>query len=232
MSKLYIKDLERIKNGKIVRYNKNTEENYSSFISLASVRNEIIELRNIRFKLLNKFKNEVNSELDWNRGCKIDSSYKMSFIPTKLFLQNYLSLTIPTILGDCECLFDENGLVGTNGEITRDLIEKVDIIMPYVKKLFVVKNNSIVLNNEFYKTYPVLDDNNNPVFNINGDGIVLPYKEYEEYRTQMMQEILAYYYQNIEEILKNVLIPNTEILNNYRKDISKEKILKLYKGEK
>ena len=231
MSKLYIKDLERIKNGKIVRYNENTKEKYSSFISLANLSNEISELRKLRFDILQTFKEEVNKELDWLKGCRIDDSYNISFNPCNLFLKDYLLISIPTILGQSDCLFNKEKLVGANGEISRDLIVKSQRIIPYVKKLYNIKEQSKLLDNNFYESYPVFDSNNEKVFNINGDGITLPFKEYPEFDDSTMQDILGYYYNNYFEILKNVLIPNTELLNTYRRDINREKVLKLYKGE-
>ena len=232
MSKLYIHDLEIIKNGKIVRYNENTKEKYSSFISLGNINNEILELRRIRFTLQKLFRDDVNKELDWMKGSKIDSSYNVSFNPNKMFLKDYLILTIPTILGNSDCLFNNDGLVGVNGEIDSLLLQKCNKIIPYIKKLYNVIEQSKALNNSFYEDYSVVDNTNDKIFNINGDGIVLPFKEYDEFQNPAMQEILIYYYKYYDDILKNVLIPNTQILNNYRRDINIDKALKLYKGEK
>lgn len=227
MSKLSIKDLERIKNGKLVRYNLFTLEPYSSFVVLDKVQKEIKEFNNIRFTILREFRNDMNNELDRVKGCKIDSTYRVELDANKLFLSDYLALTIPTILGDNICLFNKDGFVKSNGEVTKDLLEKIKIILPYIKKIYNVKENSNILNNAFYDNYPVLNFKLEKILNINGNGILLPFNEYED----DVQDLLYYYYTNQEEILKNIIIPNTSSLENYRLNTNKEKVLKLYKGE-
>ena len=230
MSKLTIKDLERIKNGKLVRYNLFTKEPYKSFVVLDKIQKEINEFNNIRFDLLREFRNDLNNSLDNLRGCKIDSSYRVELDFNKLFLNKYLVLTIPTIFGDNMCLFDENGFVSSNGEITKELKSKINVLLPYIKKIFKIKENSNIINNSFYNDYSVLNNKSEKILNINGNGITLPFNDYTE--LDDIQSILAYYYTNREDILKNIIIPNTDSLNNYRLDTNKEKVLKLYKGEK
>ena len=229
MSKLYIKDLERIKNGKLVRFNETTKERYSSLVSLSRIQNEINEFRNIRFDLLKKFQKDIDNELDFKKGSKIDYN-RVSFSPTSLFIEDYLALYIANALGDSLCLFNKNGMVSTSG-FGYELEEKSEIILPFIKKLFNVKENSNVLDNSFYDTYPIYDDNTK-VLNINGDGITLPFYEYSDFENEEVQELLGYYYSNYKDIIKNILIPNTEKLNNYKTNDNKEKVLKLYKGVK
>lgn len=228
MSKLLIKDLERIKNGKLVRYNLYTLEPYSSFIILDKVQKEINEFNSIRYNLLKQFKNDMNNSLDILKGCRIDSTYQVEIDFNKLFLKDYLTITIPTILGDSICLFNEFGFVKSNGEVTEDLIKKIDVITPYIKQLYKVKKQSNIINNAFYEDYPVLNSKKEKVLNINGNGITLPFNDYKDINN--LQDILSYYYCNHEAILKNIIIPNTPTLNNYRLDINSEKVLKLYKG--
>ena len=231
MSRLFIKDLERIKNGNLVRFNENTKEKHSSLISLAKLQSELSELRNIRSIILKQFRNDMNTTLDYKKGCKISSDYKVSFSSNELFLDDYLSLFIPTLFGDSICLFDKNTLVSSTSS-DNELYEKIEVILPYIKKIFNVKENSNVLNNEFYKDYGVFDNFNTKVFNINGNGIIIPFYDYTDFPNKFIQELLTYYSQNSNDILKNILIPNTESLDNYRLNTNKEKVLKLYKGEK
>ena len=184
----------------------------------------------VRFNLLKQFKDDMISALEWKKGCRIDSSYTVSFDRDKLFSNGYLVLTIPTILGDSTCLFDKNGLVGVSGEITRELSFKCQTIKPFIRKILEVKEKSNVVSNSFYEDYPILNNKFEKVFNINGNGITLPFNDYTE--LDNVQEILNYYYCNQEEILQNIVIPNTRDLDNYRLDTDRIKILKLYKGEK
>ena len=230
MSKLYIKDLERIKNGKLVRLNMNTKEKYSSLVSLSTVQNELSEFKNIRFDVLRKFQKDIDDELDWKKGSKIEYN-RVSFSPTSLFVKDYLALYIANALGDSLCLFDKDKMVSSSG-FSYELEEKCEIIQPFIKKLFNVKENSNVLDNSFYETYPIYDNDNSKVLNISGDGIVLPFYEYSDFDNKEVQELLGYYYSNYNDIIKKILIPNTDSLNNYKTNDNKEKVLKLYKGVK
>ena len=229
MSRLKIQDLEKIKNGKMVRYNELTKENYSSFVSLASIEKQLREVRWIRSLLLKKIYDDMNNQLDFKKGSRIDNTYKVSFNPTKLFLKDYLALTIPSILGDNECLFSKEKMVSSTG-FTKDLEEKSNILLPFVKKIFEVKENSHLLDNSFYQEYPVLDLDNSKVFSISGNGVLLPFANYLDLENINLQKLLEYYYKNSEEILSQILIPNTHSLENYRKDIEKEKVFEIYKG--
>ena len=230
MSKLVVKDLERIKNGKLVRYNLLIKEPFTSFVVLDKVQNEIMEFNSTRFQLLKEFRDNMNYDLEWKKGSKIDSTYWVSFVPTKLFLNDYLTLKIPTALGESFYLFDKNGLVLSKERITKELKEKSNVIMPYISKLLNVKENSNILDNAFYEDYPIFNSKYEKVLNINGNGITLPFEDYTD--LDNCQDILHYYYTYQNEILKNIIIPNTDTLNNYKMNISKEKVLKLYKGEK
>ena len=230
MSRLIIKDLERIKNGNVVKYNLLTTDKYSSLVSLDRIQKQINEFNMVRFNLLKQFRDDMISALEWKKGSKIDSTYRVSFDSNKLFSNGYLVLTIPTMLGNAICLFDKNGLVGTEGEIPRELSIKAHVIRPYVQKILNVRGKTNVISNSFYEDYAVLNNKFEKIFNINGNGITLPFNDYSE--LDNVQDILHYYYCNQEEILKNIAIPNTKDLDNYRLDTNMEKVLKLYKGDK
>ena len=226
MSRLSIKDLERIKNDKVVRYNLFTKEKYSSFIMLDRVQHEINEFNRTRYALLKEFKNDMIEALEWKKGSKIDSTYTVSFDYNKLFLNGYLALKI----GDQICLFDQNGLVGSSGEISEELAVKCSTIIPYVKQLLSLRDKTNLIGNSFYENFPVFNSKFEKVLNISGNGIVLPFNDYTE--LDNIQDLLSYYYSNQEEILRNIVIPNTKELDNYRLDTNQDKVLKLYKGEK
>ena len=60
--------------------------------------------------------------------------------------------------------------------------------------------------------------------------MLLPFANYLDLENSNLQKLLKYYYKNSEEILSQILIPNTPSLENYRKDIEKEKVFEIYKG--
>lgn len=230
MSKLYLNDLEKIKEGqKIVRYSLEGHVYSSSLVSLSKISNEIRELQAIRNFIIKLFEDDTKMVFDNLYGSKIHVEEKASLHPQKLFLDEYLSLIIPTILGDSHCLFTEDEMVSSTG-FGRDLETKVRLIMPYVKKIFELKKISHLLDNDFYSTLNVVDENDDTVLKISGDGIVLPFNDYKELLPEDYRNLLMYYYNNWDKILKNVLVPTSYELDKYRLDINKEKALSIYKG--
>ena len=231
MSKLYIKDLERIKNGKIARFQIEGDEEYNRELSLARLEQEKTELRRIRHIILANFQLDTTKELEKN---KIDAPGPREYVTynsQKLFLKDYLSLTIPTILGNTECLFSDTKLVSSTSD-TNDLEKKVEIIFPYIEKLFKIKKSTNILDNEFYEDVNIIDNDKDKVLVSRGDGIYLPFEDYDNLDKEELKNMLFYYYPNQLEILKNILVTDSKALNRYRKNTDKEKALNIYKGIK
>lgn len=229
MSRLYLNDLESIKNGRMQRYSLYGDMKSISLVSLSKIDYEREEFQRIRNFIIKMFQEDTKEEFDRLYNSKIHTEEKVDLNHEKLFLDDYLSVTIPTILGDSHCLLDENGMVSSTG-FGSDLEKKVKLIMPYVKRLFELKKQSHVLDNEFYSKLDILNTGLDKVLYLYGGGILLPFNDYKELSSEELQKLLVYYYQNYNEILKNILVPNGESLNKYRLDINKEKALSIYKG--
>ena len=228
MSRLYINDLENIKNGKIVRFELKKTFNNNSLIPLYIVNEQRRETKNLRDIVVEKFKNDVQQEFDKRRGSKIETPENIMLYPDELFFKDYLNIIIPTILGNTHCLLSNDGIV-TSSSDTNDLNEKVEIILPYVKKLLKIKKESKVLDNEFFEDLDIVNQDNEKVLYLNGGGVFLPFNDYQELPEYDLQELLLYYYHIEDILLKNILINNDIILDRFKPDITKEKILKLYK---
>ena len=224
MSRLYISDLKSILNGKLVRFSLGAN-NSNSLISLKTINNARYEFRNTRNAILEDIKNDFNNL----RGNKIENDVNVSVNPVKLFDKDCLDMTIPTILGDTHCLLSSDGIVSSSS-VTRDLENKLTVIMPYVKKLFEVRKHSRLLENEFYNDTDIMNLDTR-VLTLSGAGIFLPFKDYTEINDYDLQDLLSYYYSNIGKILKNILVNNDELLELYKPDITKEKVLEIYKGK-
>ena len=227
MSRLYINDLESIKNGKLVKYNFGYKDN-SKEINLHKLNEQIKDLRYIRNYILEKFKNDVKNEFDNIIGSRIDEHKNIDFDPKMLFLSKYLFLTIPTMFGDTTCLVSEHGIENASFN-TPELEKKLNLIFPYIRGILHLKEKSNVLDNRFYNDIYIYDSNSNKVLVLNGDGIFLPFRNYFDL-DENLPELLFYYYQNLDSILENINVPDGEILDVYRTNVSKQKALAIYKG--
>ena len=230
MSKFYVNDLESIKNGKLVRLNFKEKEYGKNELTLLRLNSQIDDLRSIRSCILENFRNDCNMTLDRLKGDKIESNTKIDFDPKLLFLSNYLFLTVPTIMGDINCLLSEKGLENTTFD-SDELRNKIDMLLPYIKNLYNVKNNSNVLDNAFYENTKLYNNEYEHVLSINGDGIVLPFKTYFDLDDNEKQDLLAYYYSNWDKILRNIVVNENEILDKYRTNLNKDKVLNYYKAK-
>ena len=230
MSRLYINDLEKIVDGKVERFSFKGPVKYNSLISLKTVNDSITYLRRIRNSIINTFKTDIKNEFDREKGCRIDRDKNIVLSPEVLFFGDYLSTKVPTILGDDNCLLNEDGIVSAN-IITSDLEKNVNLILPYIKKLYKVHKNTKILDNDFYKDLEVFNNDREKVLNINGHGVFLPFNDYPDLDEVELQNLLAYYYDNLDNILRNILVPNANVLDKYKEPITKEKVLELYKGK-
>ena len=225
MSKLYIKDLERIKNGNLVNFNYQESNYFSKKITLAKLNEQIKDLRHIRYYILDMFKKDIEEKLDRVKGLRIEKAKEVNFNYRNPFSSKYLFLNVATMFGDTSCLVSENKIESASFK-TSELEEIISYIFPYIKGIFNVRNNTNVLNNEFYNSLKLYNDKNN-VLNINGDGILLPFDDYK-ISEEDLQELLKYYYINYNSIIKNIFIPDDNHLDKFRTNASKQKVLHLY----
>ncbi len=230
MSKLYINDLERIKNSKLVKFNFGNISN-SKEISLQKLDNQIKDLRYIRNHILNTFKKDCKNEFDRLIGARIEEHKNVDFDHRILFLKDYLCLKVPTMFGDTTCLISDKGIESATFE-TLELEKKVKLLFPYIKGILNLKENSNVLNNEFYDDVNIYNDEKEKVLNINGDGVFLPFDDYYDLDDYELQDLLKYYYENWNNILEKINVPDEDNLNVYRTNVSLQKALALYKGTK
>ncbi len=226
MSKLYINDLERIKNGQLVKFNFGYKTNKDE-INLEKVDNQIKDLRFIRYYILNLFKEDSIKALNNTNG--VIENNRIDFNPRELFLSKYLYLTISTVLGDTNCLISKKGLESASFE-SEELITKIKKIEPFIKGILKLNEKTNILENIFYEEKNIFNENLEKNLIINGDGILLPFKEYINLELKEKNELLSYYYSNIKAILCNILVPDDDVLNIYRTNVSKQKALAIYKN--
>lgn len=230
MSKLYINDLEKIKNGKLLRLNFKENKISDEEINLTRVNNWIKDLRYIRNYILDNFKQDAFNELKKFNNKTIGEEENIDFDHRMLFLNNNLFLNIPTILGDTSTLVSKNGIVSAS-LITSELENKVEKLMPYIKNLLKLNEESNVLDNSFYQDLRLFNALEEANLVINGDGIFLPFRDYEM-TNDKLQELLSYYYTNSKILFDNIKVPNSKLLEQYRTNTSKQKALAIYKGTK
>ena len=190
MSKLNIMDLEKIKNGELVRYNFGYKRDYSKEITLRMLNFQLQDLKYIRDYILDTFKSDVRNEFDRLKGDRIEDA----------------SLD------------------------TSELRKKIKLIYPYIQGILALNEQSNVLDNLFYDELSICDENLERQLVANGNGIFLPFKDYDN--SDEKQDLLWYYYHNKNRILHNILVPDEEILEKYRTNVSLPKAMAIYKGNK
>ncbi len=211
MSKLYINDLSQIANGKITYLNFLEKNKVNSLISLKRVDQIRFETRNVRENLINEFKSDIHKE-----------GININLYPESLFFKDNLWI----IIDDINCILSSK-LISTNN-LDPELESKIRKILPYVRKILELRKYTKILENSFYEDIMLYKDKDKALI-LNGGGIYLPIG-YDELNESEREELLIYYYENYNNILENILIPNDYHLNNLQKDIEKDKVLKLYKG--
>ena len=133
------------------------------------------------------------------------------------------------MFGDTTCLISNRGIENASFN-TKEIEKKVDLIFPYIKGILKLKEKSNVLDNEFYNDVNIYNSDIEKVLVLNGDGIVLPFRDYYDLDDNELQKLRGYYYNNWNSILNNINITDESLLNTYRTDVSKQKALAIYKG--
>ena len=229
MSKLNIMDLEKIKNGELVRYNFGYKRDYSKEITLRMLNFQLQDLKYIRDYILDTFKSDVRNEFDRLKGDRIEELKDIEFDKEKLFLSKALCLKVPTDFGYTTCLVSKNGIEDASLD-TSELRKKIKLIYPYIQGILALNEQSNVLDNLFYDELSICDENLERQLVANGNGIFLPFKDYDN--SDEKQDLLWYYYHNKNRILHNILVPDEEILEKYRTNVSLPKAMAIYKGNK
>ena len=128
MSRFYIEDLERIKSGMEVELTLGSSLKEKK-ISLSKLNEQIKDLRNIRYFILETFKKDTKEAFDRRKGSKIETEKQIEFDPRKLFFSEYLDITIPTMFGDTRCLVSQNGLESATFR-TSEIESGINLILP------------------------------------------------------------------------------------------------------
>lgn len=206
----------------------NKLEEKKGFKTLEEVRSDLEKLKSIREELLNAFRNdslrEINSFKDKN---------EIKFPRRGIITMNYLDLELFINSRRVSCLLSKNGIESIN---TNDLKieEKISKMLPFVKSLLDIYNNTdtrSILSNDIYNDLYVLFDSPIKELIINNNGVILSDSSLSKLNLTLDEkiELIGYYYDNIKSILEKILVKDDIILDNYRTDLSKKKVLTYYK---
>ena len=221
-----LKDISKRKITGIIR----SSNNYKEETNLLKLSKEIEKTRKLRNKIISSFEKDILDAINNIKyGYLKNISYPIILDYKKLFIDDLLSIKVFT--KDevyMNCLFSENRVKGnSNFEVERIYAE----INPYIRRIFEISKESNLLNNSFYDNLEVL------LFNkylkkliINGDGIKLPIDDFYNLDSYDKNNLLRFYYDNLKKILKNIQVQEVLELENYRSNITKQKVLGLYRG--
>lgn len=206
----------------------NQEGEKKGFKTLEEIRLDLENLKSIRESLLQTFKND---------SLKAISSFKdkndIKFPRRGIIQMDYLDLQILINNTRVYCLLSKNGIESINPSDLQ-IEEKISKMLPYVKSLLNIyqdiKTRSILANDIYNDLYVSLDGKIKELI-INNNGVILPDSSISKLNLTLDEkiELIAYYYDNLTNILEKILIKDDIILDNYRTNLSKKKVLTNYK---
>ena len=227
MSKFYIDDLEKIMNGKVIKLNF-AFSNSSKEINLLKLQAEIEYLRNLRNDIINQFKNDVQGAFNKLNISKLQIAKDINFNSKKLFFGRSFDFTILSLAGETRILMSDNGIENIFFK-TKELENTIKLINPYIKGIINVNTKTNIFNNYFYDGLSLFNDYKEKVLHFNGNGIFLPYDNYSNLSRDELRNLLDYYYEYYDKILSNIYIPDDSILNVFRTNYNKQKVLEIYR---
>lgn len=205
--------------------------NNSSKINLYKLDEEIKRVRELRNYIIKLFEQDSFKVIKGMRFPYIkDITYPIMIDYKKLFEGDLLSLKVFT-----SKYIYANTKVGDKGLIDTD-INSYDIniiiseITKYIEGLYRIKEESKILDNSFYDEVDImLYYKYLQKLIVSGDGVKLPINSYK-LDSYERSELLRFYYDNLKAILKRIEVSDSEKLDNYRTNLSKRKLLELYRG--
>ena len=221
-----LKDISKRKiNGVINSANKLEGET-----NLLKLYKEIEKTRNLRTKIISSFEKDILEIIkSMNYSYLKNVPYPVIIDYKKLFIDDLLSLKVFTKDGVYDnFLFSDTEVQNNNfSEVERIYTE----IQPFIKRILDISKESNLLNNSFYDKLEVL------LYNeylhkliISGDGIRLPINDFYNLNGYDKNNLLRFYYDNLKKILKNIQVQEVLELEKYKSDITKQKVLSLYRG--
>lgn len=210
--------------GKLLR----EEEPKKGFKTLDEVRCDLENLLLIRESLLEIFKTDVLKKIT-KHGEKNDLKFPQGGIIT---MEN-LNLKLIIDGKSVNCLLSDSKIESMDTSDIK-IEERINKILPFVKSLLLLykddETRNILANDIYNDLYVDIDNQINNLI-INNNGIILSDLSLEKLKLTNLEkvELIKYYYDNLKKILEKILILDDKILDNYRTDLSKRKVLSLYK---
>lgn len=205
------------------------EESKSEIITLNDLEKDIRSMSLQRRNLLYQFKKDVeNTFFKYDK----ENDVRLEFNSRKLLAGLYFDFVLK--VGDEEIrILLSKYRIEYEDHYSYALYDKMSQIYKYVEGLFRVLENDETYNlllNSFYEDLYVNLDCGMDKLRINGDGISIPIYN-PEYKIPLTDKHLVfnYFYTHKKEILERVLLEDNTILDRYRNDSSKRKVLSIYK---
>lgn len=170
--------------------------------NLKKLEKDIINKRKIRYSVIKSFYDDATNELIKHKI----NNFKLYVDSKEIFKESKLNLVI-SYQGDKDSCRE--------------------IITPYITKIENFRKVDSLLDNNFYHkllfSFPGIYQ---PIFMINGDGVLID----DEYilNEKYLYDKLVNYYLLKDDILRNIKVFNNEALLPYQTDLSKRKALSIY----
>ena len=211
-------DITKYKTQGVIQSSNKTKE----WTNLYKLKKEIDKTKELRNDILNIFQQDsINSIKNINYKYLENVPFPLLIDYHSLFDNDKLKIKLFTK----DCLYSDFKVPDTNN-LKEEILNNID---KYVEGLLRVKKETNILDNSFYLELEVLIYNNYiKKLIISGDGIRLANDSYLNY--ELKREIIYFYYKNLKKILKNIQVEEVIELEKYRSNITKQKVLEIYRG--
>lgn len=200
--------------------------------NLSTLDKKIYQMKLVRCALLEKFKSDLEKTFRKYNSQDV----RLEFNPKKLFQGNYLDLSLINKDESYNILISKNKIENAS-KYSSLLDEKINQVYKYIEALYRVFENSDtnnIVSNSFYETMHLTLSSYQEEFLINGDGVrILPYNFVFNLLSEEEQlAALKFFYDNRIEVLEKIFLTDDKLLDNYRLNTSKRRVLSLYKRGK
>lgn len=207
-------------------------ERREGIVFLSQIDKDIQKIRMLRECVLEAFQIDTAREL-----MKLDENPRIKINQRRLMEGDFLNLKIVRNSQEISCFFKYNELLSSSSNDSKTE-EIANHILPYVNGLFRVLGNyetENILTNEFSEPIVVFINQIINKLSLSGEnGLILSDDELNQMDLTLDEKIklIAYFYDHLDQLLKRIYVLDDCILDRYKTDATKRKVLKVYRGKR
>ena len=223
-------NLKALKNCSSIAILSDIQKESDETITLKKINSEIRKKRQLRLLILKSFRNDLEKFIR-----RDDPS--ISFDERKLFENGYLAIDFLENDKVSHCLFQDDGNINSAFNFySTNMTRVIENIKPYIRNIMDFEKETSLLGNNFYDyIYAIVSTSlSNFRFVISGDGVNISKSDLlnASLTTDEYDKIMHYFAYHYRRILEKILVYDDTSLDTYRTNLSKDKALAIYRGQK